>query len=95
MQLLKTVSAIFLYQQIIPLKTLRKMLFYLFHLKTLLFFSFSRYSNFYISLIPSFSPLQPLLEKMIEIPKVYDTINWLNKNLRTTKPTRPMLIPAL
>ena len=54
MQLLKTASAIFLYQQIIPLKKLRKMLFYLFHLK--LFFLFLRYSNFYISLTPSFSP---------------------------------------
>ena len=53
MQLLKTVSAIFLFQQIIPLKKLRKMLFYLFHLKNF-FFSFSRYSNFYISFITSF-----------------------------------------
>ena len=54
MQLLKAVSAIFLYQQIIPLQKLRKMLFYLFHVKTF-FFSFSRYSNFCISLITSFS----------------------------------------
>ena len=37
MQLLKIVPAIFLYQQIIPFKKLRKILFYLFHLKAFFF----------------------------------------------------------
>ena len=49
MQLLKTVSAIFLYQQIIPLKILRKMLFYLFHLKTSLFFILKMFKFLYFS----------------------------------------------
>ena len=33
---------------------------------------------------PSFSPSQPLPEKLIEkYLKVYDVINWLNKNFKT------------
>ena len=64
MQLLKIVPAIFFYQQIIPLKKLRKTRFYLFYLKAV-FFPFSRYS---ISIfLSSLLFLQPLLEKMIEI----------------------------
>ena len=57
------------------------MLFYLFHLKIFFFFH-SQDIQIYIFL-SSLLFLQPLLEKMIEIPKVYDIMNWLNKNLRT------------
>ena len=63
MQSLKTVSAIFLYQQMIALKKVRKMLF-IYFIKS--FFSFSRYSSFYISLMASFS--QPLLRTAIWLP---------------------------
>ena len=46
-------------------------------------FSFSIYSNFCISLFPSFSPYQPLLEKMMKLNlKVFHVTNWPNKNLK-------------
>ena len=43
-------------------------------------FSFSGYSNFCITILPFFSPCQPVLQRIIE-DKVYDVINCLNKNL--------------
>ena len=43
-------------------------------------FSFSRYTDFYISLFPSFFTCQPLLEKMKL--SLSDVINWLDKNLK-------------
>ena len=58
MQSIKLVSAIFLYQQMIALKKLRKMLF----VSSKKFFLFSRWSNFCISIISSLSLCQPLLE---------------------------------
>ena len=58
---LKLVSAIFyqifISRQMIALHKLRKMLF----ISPKKLFSFSRYSNFCISIFPSFSPCQPLL----------------------------------
>ena len=80
--LLKLVSAIF-YQifishQMKALQKLQKMLFIL----SKKLFSFSRYSNFCISIFPSFSPSQPLFRGWLKINlKVYDVINCLNKNL--------------
>ena len=82
-QYLKLVSAIF-YQflflhQMIALSKLWKMLF----IPSRKLFSFSRYSNFCISLLPSFSPCRPCFRrwsKMINL-QVYDVINCLNKNL--------------
>ena len=72
MQSLKLKSAIFLYQQMIALKKLRKILF----ISSKSFFLFSRYSDFNISHMSSFSLFQPLLEKIIEIKfKVDDIIN--------------------
>ena len=59
--ILKLVSAnfyqIFISHQMIALQNLRKMLF----ISPKKLFSFSRYSNFCISIFPSFSPCQPLL----------------------------------
>ena len=81
---LKLVSTIF-YQifishQMIALQKLRQMLFI--SLKKL--FSFSRYSNFYISIFPSFSLWQPLFRGWSKINlKVYDVINWQYTNLIT------------
>ena len=47
-------------------------------------FSFSRYSNFPISVFPSFSPCKHCLRGWSKINlKVYDVINCLNKNLVT------------
>ena len=44
-------------------------------------FPVSRYSNFSISIFPSFFPCQPLLEKVIEINlKIYDVVKWLKKH---------------
>ena len=58
---LKLVSAIFyeifIYHQMIALQKLWKMLF----ISSRKLFSFSRYSHFYISVFPSFSPCQLLL----------------------------------
>ena len=48
--------------QMMCLKELREMLF----ISSKKLFSFSRYSDFYISLLLPFSPCQPLVEKMIE-----------------------------
>ena len=47
-------------------------------------FSFSRYSNFYISILPSFFPCQLLLQRMIQ-DKFWSLpiVNGLNKNLIT------------
>ena len=79
---LKLVSAIF-YQfsflhQMIALWKLWKMLF----ISSEKLFSFSRYSNFHISLLPSFSSCQPLLKRWSKINlKVYYIINCLIKNL--------------
>ena len=79
---LKLVSAIFcqfsISHQIIALQKLRKMLF----ISPKKLFSFSRYSNFCISIFPSFPPCQPLFRDWSKINlKVYDVINCLNKNL--------------
>ena len=56
--------------------------------KTMFFISskklclFSRYSNFFIFVFPSFFPCQPLLRGWLKKNlKVYDVINCLNKNL--------------
>ena len=75
---LKLVPAIFIkflfFHQIIALQKLWKMLF----ISSKKLFSFSRYSIFCISVLPSFSTCQPMLWK-INL-KVHDVINCLNKN---------------
>ena len=58
LKLLSTIFyQIFISFQMIALQRLWKMFF----ISSKNFFSFSRYSNFYISIFPSFSPCQPLL----------------------------------
>ena len=69
----KLVSAIFLYQQMIALKKLRKMIF----ISSKSFFLFSRYSNFCISLIPSFSPCQPCLRQKLNPKVMVLSISWI------------------
>ena len=63
---LKLASPIFIiflfFNQIIALQKLWKMLF----MSSKKLFSFSRYSNFCISVLPSFSTCRPLLWRMIE-----------------------------
>ena len=66
---------IFLYQQMIALKKSRKMLFVYF-IKS--FFLFSRYSNFYVSVISSFSPAIASENDKSQSLR----FNWLNKNLK-------------
>ena len=70
---------IFIYHQMIALQKLWKMLFIL----SKQLFLFSRYLTFCISSFHSFFPCQPLLQSLIEDKsfKVYDIINFLNKNL--------------
>ena len=79
---LKLVSSIF-YQifishQMIALQKLWKMLF----ISSKKLSSFSRYSNFCISVFPLFSPCQPLLWRLIE-DKSQSLYRGLNKNLIT------------
>ena len=63
---LKLVSTIFIkflfFHQMTALQKLRKMLF----ISSKKLFSFSRYSNFCISILPFFSTCRPLLWRMIE-----------------------------
>ena len=77
---LKLVSAIFIkflfFHQMIARQKLWKMLFI-----SSKNFSFSRYSNFSISVLPSFSSCRPLLWRRSKINlKVHDAIICLNKN---------------
>ena len=79
---LKLVSTIFcqifISHQLADLQKLRKMLF----ISPKKLFSFSIYSNFCISIFPSFPPCQPLFRDWSKINlKVYDVIKCLNKNL--------------
>ena len=74
---IKCKTAIFIYQQIIALKKLRKMLFYLCHLKTF-FFSFSRFKFLYLS-HPFFFSSHCLRRWYKLLSNVHD-INWLYKN---------------
>ena len=76
MQSLKLASAIFLYQQMIALKKLRKILFYV--LKMLKIFKFPT--------SPFFPPPLPVIAQEHDgkiNPKVYEIINYLNKKLKT------------
>ena len=78
--ILKLVSAIFtkffIFHQMIALQKLWKMLF----TSSKKLFSFSRYSNFCNSGLPSFSVCRPLLRGWSKINlKVYDVFNCLNK----------------
>ena len=67
----------FFVHQMIALQKLWKMLF----ISSKKLFSFSRYSNYCIFVLPSFSPCPPLLRGWSKINlKVYDNINCLNKN---------------
>ena len=43
-------------------------------------FPVSRYSNFSISIFPSFFPCQPLLETIEINLKIYDVVKWLKKH---------------
>ena len=73
MQSLKLASAVFLYQQMIALKKLRKILFYV--LKILKILNFQH---------PLFFPLLPVIAQEDDgkiNPKVYEIINYLNKKL--------------
>ena len=78
-KLLKVVSTIFLFfHQMIALQKLWKMLFS----QSKKLFSFSRYSNFCILILCSFSLCHHCLRVWSEINlQVYDVINCLNKNL--------------
>ena len=81
---LKLVSAIFYWiffsHQMIALQKLWKM----FIISSKKLFSFSRYSDFCISIFPSFSTCQPFFRGWSKINlKVFDIINCLNKNLIT------------
>ena len=65
-KILKLVSAIcyqiFIFNGMIALQKLSKMFF----ISSKKLFLLSRYSNFYISVFPSFSPCQPLFRKLIQ-----------------------------
>ena len=63
MQSLKTVSDIFLYQQMIDIKKLRKMCF----ISSKKLFFILKILNFHHSLTPYFFLCQPLLQKIIQI----------------------------
>ena len=81
---LKLVSVIFckifISHQLIAFQKLWKMFF----ISSKKLFLFSRYSDFSISVFPSYFPVQPLLQRLIKVNlKVYDVINCLNKNLIT------------
>ena len=78
---LKLVSAIFIkilfFHQMIVLQKLWKMLF----ISSKKLFSFSRYSIFYISFLPSFLPVAHCFRGWPKISlKFYDVINCLNKS---------------
>ena len=71
---------IFIFHQMIALQKLWKMFF----ISTKKLFSFLRYSDICISFFTSFSVCQPLLLRLFkDKSKVYDVINYLNKNLLT------------
>ena len=81
---LKLVSAIFyqifIFHQTIALQKLRKMFF----ISSKKLFSFSRYSDFCISIFPLSLPVGQCFRAWSKIHlKVYDIINSLNKNLVT------------
>ena len=82
--LLKLVSAIF-YQIFIShqMRALQK-LWKMFFISSKKLFSFSRYSNFCISIFPLFLPVSHCFRGWMKINvKFYDVINCLNKNLIT------------
>ena len=81
---LKLVSAIFYQIFISRLMNSLQKVWKMFFISSKKLFSFSRYSDFCISIFPSFPPVSHCFRGWSKINlKVYDVINCLNKNLIT------------